>query len=113
MPAYAVYESQNFLSSMEDAVSWLYLHNLEQSEQFAERKSYELRQEVKVLEGHLTQTPYMGQADDLSGLRRFPLYEGRYSATWIIDEASRNVTMLEFRDSKYPVDLRNFQLDES
>ena len=109
---YEVKESLKFEADLEDAVAWLYFHNLEQSQEFAERKFHELKQEVKDLERHLTRTPNMGQADDISGIRRFPLYEGRYSATWIIDENARIVTMLEFFDSKYPQNLRSFQFDE-
>ena len=53
----------------------------------------------------------MGQADEVSGLRRFPLYGGRYFATWIIDEKGQTVTLLEFIDSKYPPTFREFHFD--
>ena len=49
MKRYAVEESLKFEADLEDAVIWLYFHNLEQSQEFAERKSLELKQEVKAL----------------------------------------------------------------
>ena len=111
MAEYTVKESDKFEADLEEAVIWLYFHNLEQSQEFADQKSLELKQEVKNLELHLAKTPYMGRVDDVSGLRRFPLYGGRYAATWTIDENARLVTLLELIDSKYPQELREFHFD--
>lgn len=54
----------------------------------------------------------MGQADVISGIRRFPLYSGRYLATWVVRENAGTVTLLEFIDSRYPKALREFHFDE-
>jgi len=75
---FEVRETASFTTDLEEALVWLYLHNIEQSQDFADLKSSELEQEIGALKKHLAQTPYMGQADILSGLRRFPLYDGRY-----------------------------------
>lgn len=86
MAKYRVLETQKFLTELEEAAAWHYFHNLDQSQEFANHKFQELQQEVKNLEQHLTETLYLGQADKISGLRRFPVYGGRYFATWIVDE---------------------------
>jgi len=112
MASYRVLETSSFQNELEEAATWLYFHNLEQSQEFADQKFQELQQEVKHLEQHLTGTPYLGQADEISGLRRFPVYGGRYFATWVIDEVALTVTMLEFMDLKYPQSLRTFQFNE-
>ncbi len=54
----------------------------------------------------------MGQADETTGLRRFPVYEGRYSVTWMINDKVKMVTLLEFIDSKNPQRLRQYPFDE-
>jgi len=110
--SYKVRETDNFNTNLEDAAFWLYSHNLEQSQQFAARKFLELEQEINDLKMHLQETPRMGQADEITGLRRFPVYDGRYIVTWIIDDKARIVTLLEFIDSMYPRNLRGVQFDE-
>jgi hypothetical protein len=110
--SYKVRETDNFNANLEDAAFWLYSHNLEQSQQFAARKFLELEQEINDLKMHLQETPRIGQADEITGLRRFPVYDGRYIMTWIIDDKARTVTLLEFIDSKYPRNLRGVQFDE-
>lgn len=78
MADFKIYESPTFLADMEEALTWLYFHNLEQSEEFAEKKFSELEDEVGSLKKNLLQTPYFGQADTISGIRRFPVYAGRF-----------------------------------
>lgn len=109
--SFEVQESDRFKTELEEAILWLYSHNLEQSEEFADQKYFELQQEVNVLKSHLKRNPRMGQADEVSGIRKFPLYGGRYLATWIVIEAQRTAILLEFIDSKYPKELRSFQTD--
>ena len=109
---FKVMETNKFLADLEEALYWLYSNNLEQSQDFADRKFHELEQEINTLKVHLKETPRMGQIDEVSGLRRFPVYGGRYIASWIIDETANTVTLLEFRDAKYPQRLREFQFDE-
>lgn len=110
MYGFAVQESDKFKVEMEEAVFWLYSHNLEQSHDFADKKLNELQQEVNGLKDHLKKTPHIGQADEISGVRRFPLYSGRYLVTWTTDEVKKIITLLEFIDSKYPRQLRQFQM---
>lgn len=54
----------------------------------------------------------MGQADEISEIRRFPIYGGRYVVTWVINGDAKTIILLEFLDSKYPQSLREFQFDE-
>ncbi len=69
---------------------------------------------MNTLKNHLKKTPSIGQVDKILGVRRFPLYEGRYLATWVTQEKQMIVTLLEFIDSKYPKSLRQFNMtDES
>jgi hypothetical protein len=110
--SFLVQEAAAFTAGLEEALLWLYAHNLEQSEEFADSKFHELEQEIGALKRHLQQTPYMGQADVILGIRRFPLYGGRYLATWIVHENAKLVTLLEFIDGKYPKALREFHFEE-
>lgn len=109
---FEVQESDRFKTEMEEAVLWLYSHNLEQSEEFADQKYFELQQEVNTLKNHLKRNPRMGQADEVTGIRRFPLHNGRFVATWLVIEASKTAILLEFIDSKYPKELRTVHSDE-
>jgi plasmid stabilization system protein ParE len=88
MQVYEVLESDKFKSDLEEAAFWLYSHNLEQSEEFADRKFAELEQEISGLKKHLSNNPRMGQADEISGMRRFPIYGGRFVVTWAINEVA-------------------------
>lgn len=110
--SFEVRQTDKFKASLEEAMFWHYSHNLEQSLEFADRKFLELQQEVENLKNHLERTPYMGQSDEISDLHRFPIYDGRYSITWIIDDEMKVVTIMEFLDSKYPRSFREFKIDE-
>lgn len=109
---FEILEADKFKQDLEEAVFWLYSHNLEQSQEFADRKFLELEQEINSLKAHLKKNPRMGQADEISEIRRFPVYGGRYLVTWIINENAKTLTLLEFIDSKYPKELRTFHFDE-
>ena len=110
MKEFDVQESDRFKSELEEAVLWLYSHNLEQSQEFADKKYFQLQQEVNALKAHLRRNPHIGQADEISEIRRFPLYEGRYLATWLTIESQRTIILLEFIDSKYPKQLRQYHM---
>lgn len=112
MEAFDVQESDQFKIQLEEAILWLYSHNLEQSQEFADKKYLELQHEVNSLKNHLHRNPRMGQTDDVSGLRRFPLYGGRFLATWLTIDAQKSVVLLEFIDSKYPKQMREFHMTE-
>lgn len=112
MAAFQVFESAKFATDLEEAAFWLYSHNLEQSQEFADLKFLELGQEINALKKHLSQNPRMGQADSISSIRRFPVYAGRFAVTWIVNDEARTLTLLEFLDSKYPPALRTFHFDD-
>jgi hypothetical protein len=109
---FEVLESDRFKLELEEAVLWIYAHNLEQSQEFADEKYFELQQEVNSLKNHLKRNPYLGQTDKISSVRSFPVYGGRYSVTWLLLEAQKTAILLEFVDSKYPKELRQFQYDD-
>lgn len=109
---FEVWESNKFREELEEAILWLYSHNLEQSEKFANQKHLELQQEVNALENRLKRNPQIGQADEISGIRRFPLYNGRYLATWLTVDVQKKVILLEFIDSKYPKNLRRVAAED-
>lgn len=68
MEEFEVQESDRFKIELEEAILWLYSHNLEQSQEFADQKYFELQQEVNTLKNHLKRTPCMGQADKVAGV---------------------------------------------
>ena len=109
---FEVQQTDQFKADLEEALLWLYSHNFEQSQEFADRKFLELQQEIEDIEKHLAQMPHMGQPSDVSELGRFPVYGGRYSVTWFVENERKIVTLTEFNDSKYPKTLREFQLEE-
>lgn len=112
MNEFKVFETDKFKSDLEEAAFWLYSHNLEQSESFADKKFIELQNEINDLKNHLKKTPFIGQADELTKIRSFPIYDGRFLANWFINEHARSVIILNLFDSKYPRDLREFKFDE-
>jgi hypothetical protein len=112
MQEFEILESDKFKIDLEDAALWHYSHNLEQSQDFADQKFIELEQEINGLKSHLRKNPRIGQTDEISGLRRFPVYEGRYLVTWAISDNEKTLTLLEFIDSKYPKQLREIFFDD-
>lgn len=102
MIEFEVVESEKFRRDFEEALVWLYTHNLEQSERFADKKFLELNLEVSTLVKRLKVAPRMGQRNEMTGVRRLPLYEGRFTATWYVFDKIRLVLLQEFLDSKYP-----------
>ena len=73
MEEFDVQESDKFKIEMEETVFWLYSHNLEQSQEFADKKSLELQQEVNGIKAHLKKTPRIGQADEVTGIHRLQI----------------------------------------
>ena len=112
MEFFEVFETEQFKLNLEDAAFWLYLHHVEQSQDFADKKFLDLEQEINSLKNNLRKNPFMGQMDVITGIRRFPVYNGRYQLTWVVNEHSKSIILLEFLDSKYPEKLRGFYFDE-
>ena len=99
---FEVIESERFLNGVEEAALWLYIHNFEQSESFAEKKYLELQYEIERLKNRLSKTPEIGRLDEILDVRRHPVYDGRFAAVWTVQMALAQVVMLDFIDSKYP-----------
>lgn len=111
MPKYQVDESDQFLKNVEEAAVWILESNFDQSEVMANAKVDELGAELNALKERLGDFPESGEADSVRGLRRFPIYEGRFSAKWIVNHTSKAVVLISLADSKYPRKLRQFSLD--
>ena len=105
-------ESDQFLADVEEAAVWILLNNLEQSETFAESKVDEFQADINALKVRLQSYPDSGEGDEVPGLRRFPIYNGRYSAKWIVNSIIKTVILVALTDSKYPKSLREFSFDE-
>lgn len=111
MSKFTIYESDQFLRDVEEAAIWILVTNLEQSESLAEKKVNEFNFELKALKNRLTQFPESGEEDTIKGIRKFPIYGGRYSVKWIMSDNEKRVTLITLADSKYPKKLRNFGMD--
>ena len=109
---YTVEESDQFLKDVEESAVWILLSNIDQSESLAEKKVDEFSEELNALKERLQKFPESGESDDIQGLRRFPIYGGRYSAQWIVNNVAKVETLISLSDSKYPKKLRHFQFDE-
>ena len=76
------------------------------------KKVDELGAELSALKSRMGDFPESGEADSVKGIRRFPVYDGRYSAKWVVNHITKTVTFIALSDSKYPKHLREFQFDE-
>lgn len=104
-------ETHRFLADFEACALWLYEHNLEQSESFADLKFQELEAELSKLRKALETAPRIG-AHEPPGMRRFPIYEGRFSVVWFISEAQKVVTLVAFNDLRFPMPMRTFRFED-
>lgn len=109
---YTVNESDRFLKGVEEIAVWILLTNIEQSESLAEKKVDEFSSEIKALKARLNVFPDSGDNDNIEGVHKFPLYNGRYSAKWIVDYAARTVSLITISDSKYPKALREIHFED-
>lgn len=109
---YEINASDQFLKDVEEAAVWILLSNMEQSESLAEKKVDDFNKEVDLLQRRLQKFPDSGEGDEIQGVRRFPVYDGRYSAKWIVNHFTKTVTFISLSDSKYPKHLRQIQFDE-
>ena len=100
------------MEDVEESAVWILLSNIEQSESLAENKVNEFNSELNSLKDQLQNFPESGEADVIQGIRRFPIYGGRYSAKWIVNHVRKVVVLISLSDSKYPKNLRHFQFDE-
>jgi hypothetical protein len=111
MAKYEIQESDQFQKDVEEAAVWILLTNIEQSESLADKKVDDFQTDLNTLRERLRSYPESGEADEVPGLRKFPIYDGRYSVKWIVSHAAGIVTLVALTDSKYPRRLRQFQMD--
>lgn len=109
---YALVETNQFLVDFENIAVWILVSNSEQSDVFAEKKLNEFAEEMATLKSRLGSFPESGEMDIIQGVRRFPIYSGRYSVKWIVNNTSKTVVLISIADSKYPKSLRHFQFNE-
>ncbi len=112
MPRYEVFESHRFIKDVEESAVWILLSNIDESESQAEKKLNEFRDSINSLKERLQDYPESGEPSNIPGLRRFPVYQGRYSILWAVSHIAKSVTLITLSDSKYPKKLRQFQFDE-
>jgi hypothetical protein len=109
---YTVEETDQFLKDVEESAVWILLSNMEQSESLAEKKVNEFEAELNSLKDQLQKFPESGEGDGIQGVRRSPIYGGRYSAKWIVDHVRKVVIFISLSDSKYPKNLCHFHFDD-
>ena len=112
MPHYTIFETDKFLSDVEEAAVWILESNFDYSEDLAFRKLEELQIELETLKIRLQSYPETGEIDFIKGVRKFPVYDGRYSLKWIIQNTEKTVTLIALTDSRYPKNIRHIQVDE-
>lgn len=112
MNPYIINESDKFLSDVEEAAVWILLNNIDQSESFADKKIAEFKSDIDGLKNRLKSFPDSGENDLISNVRKFPIYNGRYSAKWSVNHSAKSATLIALVDSKYPKNLREFYLDD-
>lgn len=111
MIKYHIILTDQFLRDVEEFAVWIFLSNIDQSEQLAEKKVDEFKSDLLVLQDRIQDFPELGEIDTVAGIRRFPVYSGRYSVKWIVNHIKREIVLISISDSKYPKDLRHFHFD--
>jgi hypothetical protein len=109
---FTVQKSAQFLFELEESAIWILESNIEQSEELALRKVDEFQREIEALEERLKSFPESGECDQIKGVRKFPIYEGRYSVKWVVQKSEKLITLISISDSKYPKVLRNVVLED-
>jgi len=112
MPSFTIQETDQFLTDVEVAAVWILESNLEQSEEFALRKVDEFENGIEELKMRLKEFPESGEEDQIKGVRKFPIYSGRYSVKWVVQKPEKLVTLISLSDSKYPKRLRTIHLGD-
>jgi hypothetical protein len=112
MSRFTILETDQFLADVEEAALWILESNLEESEDLALRKVDEFQDEIESLKERLKDFPESGESDIVKGVRKFPIYKGRYSVKWIVQKTDKLITLIALSDSKYPKALRTIQLED-
>jgi len=112
MSQFTILESDQFLAGVEESVVWILESNLEYSEELAFRKVDEFQREIKALQDRLKEFAESGETDSIKGIRKFPIYDNRFSVKWLVQKSEKLVTFIALSDSKYPKLLRNIELED-
>ena len=112
MSHYEIKETGQFLKDIEEASVWILLTNIEHSENLAETKLRQLESDLAVLKNKIQKFPESGEEVTAKGVRQSPMYDGRYSARWIVDHDKKTVTLISLLDLRYPKQLRNIPIEE-
>lgn len=81
---YKVIATEQFLTDLKHVSDWIYSTNLEQSEDFANKKLTDLETELNGLAQRIAEFSLSGVAHlTVADLRRFPIYDGRFNVQWI------------------------------
>ena len=112
MSRFTILETDQFLADVEESAVWILESNLEQSENLAIRKVDDFQNEIETLKERLKDFPESGESDIIKGVRKFPVYSGRYSVKWVVQKTDKLINLIALSDSKYPKALRNIQLED-
>lgn len=112
MTPFSIFESEQYLTDVEEAAVWILESNLDEGADFAVSKVEDFEQELENLKARLSQFPESGEEDEIRGVRKFPIYSGRYRARWIVDQRTTQITLISLGDTRYPKELRNIKIDD-
>lgn len=112
MSYYAIKETSQFEKEVEEISFWIFVTNIEHSESLADTKLSQLESDLAVLKSKIRKFPESGEEITAKGVRQSPLYDGRYSARWVVDHDKKTVTLISLLDLRYPKQLRNIQTEE-
>jgi hypothetical protein len=112
MSHYEIKETGKFLKDVEEISFWILVTNIEHSENLAETKLSQLESDLAVLKNKIQKFPESGEEVTAKGVRQSPIYDGRYSARWVVGHSKKTVTLISLLDLRYPKQLRNIQIEE-
>ena len=112
MSKYQINATGNFLKDVEEISFWIFVSNVEQSENLAEAKLNQLESDLVDLKKKIQNFPESGEEVATQGVRKTSIYDGRYSVRWIVDHGKKTITLISLLDLRYPKQLRNIQTEE-
>ena len=112
MSQYEINATGKFLKDVEEISFWIFVTNIEHSENLAETKLSQLKSELMALASKIQKFPESGEEVTSKGVRQSPVYAGRYSARWVVDHDEKTVTLISLLDLRYPKQLRNISTEE-
>ncbi|MFM6929239.1 MAG: hypothetical protein ACKOX6_12300 [Bdellovibrio sp.] len=107
IPPYTPSLTNPFKEDFQDVVNYILQSNLESYDlSFCEAKIDDFQDEVLGLIDDLVLFPEQGVRDKSSGVRKKPIYRGRYSVRWVVDDTTRVVHLIGLKDNERPKELR-------